>query len=217
MNAPLPSTDVAVVPDLKGKAVLITGASTGIGAAAARAFGRNGAMVALNFNASAEAAETVAADIQAGLKIALARAEVLNCRLNADLSVALRRRARPPTQPVLGCGTVAADWQEWPVGGDKVHLIGLQATVDTSPARFRLTPCYLARVAGVRPLAVPVDIETTVQAFDLPAYVQDPRPDGFTCYVPVVAPFSAVTAQLKQALLEVVRKRWSVTWLGSED
>ena len=66
MNAPLPSTDVAIVPDLKGKAVLITGASTGIGAAAARAFGRNGAMVALNFNASAEAAEAVATDIQAG-------------------------------------------------------------------------------------------------------------------------------------------------------
>jgi 3-oxoacyl-[acyl-carrier protein] reductase len=66
MNAPLPSTDVAVVPDLKGKAVLITGASTGIGAAAARAFGRNGAQVVLNFNASAEAAEAVAADIEAG-------------------------------------------------------------------------------------------------------------------------------------------------------
>src|SRR4051795_622883 len=66
MNAPLPSTDVAVVPDLKGKAVLITGASTGIGAAAARAFGRNGARVALNFNASAEAAEAVAAEIDAG-------------------------------------------------------------------------------------------------------------------------------------------------------
>jgi 3-oxoacyl-[acyl-carrier protein] reductase len=65
MNAPLPSTDVAVVPDLKGKAVLITGASTGIGAAAARAFGRNGARVALNFNASGEAAEAVAAECKA--------------------------------------------------------------------------------------------------------------------------------------------------------
>jgi 3-oxoacyl-[acyl-carrier protein] reductase len=66
MNAPLSSIEVAVVPDLKGKAVLITGASTGIGAAAARAFGRNGAKVALNFNASLEEAEKVAAEIEAG-------------------------------------------------------------------------------------------------------------------------------------------------------
>ena len=66
MNAPLSSSDLVsvVVPDLKGKSVLITGASTGIGAAAARAFGRNGARVALNFNASQEQAEGVAADIQ---------------------------------------------------------------------------------------------------------------------------------------------------------
>ena len=55
-----------IVPDLKDKVVLITGASTGIGAAAARAFGRNGAKVAVNFNASREEAESVAADIEAG-------------------------------------------------------------------------------------------------------------------------------------------------------
>ena len=54
MNAPLAATAAALVPDLKGKAVLITGGSTGIGAAAARAFGQNGAKVALNFNANAE-------------------------------------------------------------------------------------------------------------------------------------------------------------------
>jgi 3-oxoacyl-[acyl-carrier protein] reductase len=52
-------------PDLAGKAVLITGASTGIGAAAARAFGRNRAKVAVNFNASRDAAEAVVADIKA--------------------------------------------------------------------------------------------------------------------------------------------------------
>ena len=55
-----------IVPDLKDKVVLITGASTGIGAAAARAFGRNGAKVAVNFNASREEAERVAHDIEAG-------------------------------------------------------------------------------------------------------------------------------------------------------
>jgi 3-oxoacyl-[acyl-carrier protein] reductase len=52
------------IPDLKGKAVLMTGASTGIGAAAARAFGRNGARVAVNYNASKDQAEKVASDIR---------------------------------------------------------------------------------------------------------------------------------------------------------
>jgi 3-oxoacyl-[acyl-carrier protein] reductase len=50
----------AIIPDLAGKVVLITGASTGIGAAAARAFGRNGAKVAVNYRSSDEQAEKVA-------------------------------------------------------------------------------------------------------------------------------------------------------------
>ena len=54
-----------VIPDLRGKSVLITGASTGIGAAAARAFGRNGAKVAIGFNASRDEAERVAVDVRA--------------------------------------------------------------------------------------------------------------------------------------------------------
>ena len=47
--------------DLKGKVVLITGASTGIGAAAARAFARLGSRVLIHYNASKDAAESVAA------------------------------------------------------------------------------------------------------------------------------------------------------------
>jgi len=54
-----------MISDLKGKAVLITGASTGIGAAAARAFGRLGSRVAIHYNASRQAAERVAADVRA--------------------------------------------------------------------------------------------------------------------------------------------------------
>ncbi|SKA29668.1 SDR family NAD(P)-dependent oxidoreductase [Consotaella salsifontis] len=51
------------IPDLSGKAVLITGASTGIGAALAREFARQGARVGLHYNASVDAAEAVAEEI----------------------------------------------------------------------------------------------------------------------------------------------------------
>ena len=51
--------------DLKDKVILITGASTGIGAAAARAFGRAGAKVAVHYNASGAEARQVVADINA--------------------------------------------------------------------------------------------------------------------------------------------------------
>ncbi len=51
--------------ELKGKAILITGASTGIGAACARAFAALGAKVAIHYNSSAAAAEALAKEIGA--------------------------------------------------------------------------------------------------------------------------------------------------------
>ena len=70
-------TTGAKIPDLAGKAVLITGASTGIGAALAREFAAQGALVGLHYNASAAAAEALAAEItQAGGTVALIRADV---------------------------------------------------------------------------------------------------------------------------------------------
>jgi 3-oxoacyl-[acyl-carrier protein] reductase len=45
--------------DLKGKVVLVTGASTGIGAACAKAFGALGCKVAVHFNSSQAAAQEV--------------------------------------------------------------------------------------------------------------------------------------------------------------
>lgn len=64
------------IPDLAGKAVLITGASTGIGAALARAFAAQGAKVAAHYNASRAEAERLADEIaNAGGKVHLVQAD----------------------------------------------------------------------------------------------------------------------------------------------
>lgn len=52
--------------DLKGKAALVTGSSTGIGAAVAAAYGRCGMSVAIHYNKSKAAAEKVADQVKAG-------------------------------------------------------------------------------------------------------------------------------------------------------
>ena len=53
------------LPDLAGKAVLITGGSTGIGAALARAFAAQGALVSINFHSSEAAAKALLKEIEA--------------------------------------------------------------------------------------------------------------------------------------------------------
>lgn len=72
----MPFADLRI-PDLAGKAVLITGASTGIGAALARAFASQGAKVGLHYHSSVDAAKEVAHEIEtAGGTVFLVRGDV---------------------------------------------------------------------------------------------------------------------------------------------
>lgn len=82
----MPSSPELVIPDLSSKSVLITGASTGIGAALARAFAAQGAKVAINFHASEAAAHTLLAVIQsAGGEAMLVRGDVTKASDCADI------------------------------------------------------------------------------------------------------------------------------------
>ena len=75
-----------MIEDLKDKVVLITGASTGIGAAAARAFGANSAKVAVHYNRSRTEAEKVAAEVEkSGGKALLVAGDVAHSAVCREL------------------------------------------------------------------------------------------------------------------------------------
>ncbi len=80
-----------MIEDLRNKVVLITGASTGIGAAAALAFGQNGAKVAVHYNRSKSEAEKVASAVEkAGGKAVLVVGDVTDsavCKKIVDQTV----------------------------------------------------------------------------------------------------------------------------------
>ncbi len=64
------------LPEFTGKRILITGASTGIGAELARAFAAQGAKVGLHYNSSTDAAEALGKEISdAGGTVHLVRAD----------------------------------------------------------------------------------------------------------------------------------------------
>jgi 3-oxoacyl-[acyl-carrier protein] reductase len=66
-----------IAEDLAGKSALITGASTGIGAAVARALAAAGCRIAIHYNASLNRAEEVAADVRfAGAEAFLVRGDL---------------------------------------------------------------------------------------------------------------------------------------------
>ena len=119
---------------------------------------------------------TIKQEILNGMRLVLARAEVLNCQLNKDVSIAERLSARPTTQPYICCGEFVPDWQPWiiapldfgnVVGSDQgramvtqfasslmfmpiVLPIGLMTVVNTTECGFLTTPCYSARIVGPR-------------------------------------------------------------------
>ncbi len=180
----------------------------------------------------------LAQDIQQGLKIVLARAEVLNCQLNQDLSIAQRRNARPSKQPYIACGTQPADWSPWEIEsveegpllslwkqesrilqgeGEKI-ILGLTARIETATAGFLTTPCYSTRIDGTKPkIFLQSELnEPGLIIVDGQMYVQDPRPDGFTAYLVVLTLLGDRNLITNPKVIEWAKLNWRVLWMGIE-
>jgi hypothetical protein len=141
-------------------------------------------------------------EIQSGLRIVLARVEVLNCRLRQDISIAERRSARPERHPYIACGSQSVVWRslEFQQGS-----LSLTTDVDTSSAGFLTTPCYSVRLDGAR---VEADGEVVLVVFDGPPNVIDPGPAGFTLNL-LVSTFGTVGDPPPW-------NAWQAVWMGVE-
>lgn len=154
------------------------------------------------------------ADLQGGMKIRLARAEVLECRLKSRLSTTQRRSARPPTQPYVNCGRAGLEDAEFTFIGEARRFL-MSVPVDTSAACFRTQPCYFASIVGAR-------------AFPPPEGDQDFVVDGITSIsIPPATPLTRFDLELvgfvfglagatEASLEELLREAWRVEWIGVE-
>jgi hypothetical protein len=157
------------------------------------------------------------ADLQSGLRIRLARAEVFNCVLKSPLSVAERRNARPPSQPYVACGHGSlADAQI--LSGEltsELPLLALHAVVDTAAAGFRTRPCYYANVTGAR-LVTGGGATYFIDGFSS-TLVPDAQPltQVVVEFIGAIVTVSGTAPPVKD-IEEQIRRSWQIDWIGVE-
>ncbi|MEN3330018.1 MAG: hypothetical protein V7638_4825 [Acidobacteriota bacterium] len=178
---------------------------------------------------------TLNKQVEDGLRIRLARAEILNCKLNQPLSVAQRRNAKPPPQPFIFANRTDKNLQWSPRAKD--FAIEVTARVDTSAAHFRTPPRYFANVIGPREVKVkPVlgsDNEVTliIDGFERIYSLSDELSPGFqntdtddrvgfkfSLFIPsILMDLRTLTLEQVAAALNPALKDWYVEWMGVEE
>ena len=135
--------------DLKGKVVLITGSSTGIGAAAARAFGARGARVAVHYHSSEAPARMVAADVvAAGGEAALFKADMTQAGESTRLIEAVRAHYARIDVLINNAGSVFGrkPFQEWAAAEiDAMLQLNVRSVVEGCQA---IAPVFRAQGRG---------------------------------------------------------------------
>jgi hypothetical protein len=164
-------------------------------------------------------------ELESGARIRLARAEVLNCKLNQALSVAQRRNAKPSTQPFLFAGRTPAE-NKWTVpvpgsAGTSPFGVTITLRVDTSAAHFRTPPRYVAHVVGERLVELTVDGQKTTMVLDGFVRLVDTSETGFTFSLLIPAILfdrNFTLPKVADALRPpaTALNKWYVEWLGIE-
>lgn len=153
-----------------------------------------------------------------GLRVRLARAEVLNCRLNQPISIAQRQNARPALQPYVASGSTTEESK--PLGWQAASTdFGVTATrlVDTSSAQFRTEPRYLANVVGDRNVTLKIGGAKPQLFLDGFVSLDKTKASGFilTMLIPGNLLGKLTPADVVAALPEAI-SGWSVEWVGVE-
>jgi len=183
-------------------------------------------------------------DLQSGLRIRLARIAVLNCQLNARVSVAQRQSARPAQTPYIASGTKNVE-SPAPLDASAAGLpLGFEAltitdNVDTALAEFLTIPDYTAHITGPRRLSLETENEVGVVAVGVVIVDQfhitkaaRAEFNVFDLLVPIcldgkplstkdaVVVDATGTKKPEQPRLGVVQSQitalWQITWMGVE-
>jgi hypothetical protein len=168
-------------------------------------------------------------EIKNGLKIVLARIEVLNCQLENDVSIAQRRNARLAKQPYIACGTVKPRWilpDNIVVSANevadcpKIMKFVLTAEIPTDSADFSTTPCYSARIAGPRIRAgIKSDGQLSTDVFfiidGLLNIGKEPQPKSFGVNVLLIVQSLGGDDQTIN-IQESLFSDWQIVWMGIE-
>jgi hypothetical protein len=164
-------------------------------------------------------------DLQTGLKIRLARVEILNCRLNARVSVALRDNARPEVTPYVAAGfqqvlTVQNFPLPLPIFTDpRVRTRVIIDTIDTSAASFLATPEYMAHITGPRRFDVGSRELAIFDQFSITSSAKDKFEILDLIFLVPNRPTSLSQPMTDAEVNEVVSqisKKWEVVWMGVE-
>lgn len=157
------------------------------------------------------------ADLREGFELVLAQVWILNCRLNRAVSLAVRRSARPSAHPYVAAGQSVVGATAWTPWTEGATFMGVIVDVDTSEARFRVTPRYMAHIVGDRALVSPA------QSLAIPfPIVTAPTPEGFTLRVllPEMTPLPYNPPPFRNAATVAATVRttlkWHVSWVGVE-
>ena len=175
---------------------------------------------------------TLNKQVEDGLRIRLARAEILNCKLNQPLSVAQRRNAKPPTQPFIFAGRTDNNlpWE----AHDTSFAIQITIRVDTSAAHFRTPPRYFANVIGpreVKPIINNNEVPIIIDGFERIYSLSDELSPGFkstdaddrigfkfSLFIPsILLDLRNVHLDQIAGVLTPALKDWYVEWMGVEE